>query len=97
MFCCFVYLAELLYVVRGRQLDLSKGKLLYLLDEAVYYTCVRSFCKSWFSSSAFKAAPERLRSYGDRLRLCKVLSGFQVRTVTINRAIAYMSSGEHMQ
>ncbi|XP_075875889.1 interleukin-12 subunit alpha [Nelusetta ayraudi] len=44
-----------------------------------------------------ETAPAHLRSYGDRLRLCKVLSGFRVRTITINRAIAYMSSGEHMQ
>ncbi|XP_068197079.1 interleukin-12 subunit alpha [Antennarius striatus] len=35
------------------------------------------------------------RTYNDRLRLCKVLKGFQVRTITINRVLAYMNSGEH--
>lgn len=44
-----------------------------------------------------KVATDRPRSYNERLRLCKVLRGFQLRTVTINRAIAYMSSGEHIQ
>lgn len=44
-----------------------------------------------------KAAADRPRSYDERLRLCKVLRGFQIRTVTINRAIAYISSGEHTQ
>lgn len=96
---CFVFLivAELLYLVWGRQLDYGKGKLLHLLDKAVHYTCVSSSCESLFSCSTLKAAPEHLRSYGDRLRLCKVLSGFRVRTITISRAIAYMSSGESMQ
>ncbi|KAM9718478.1 uncharacterized protein ACNS7B_019649 [Menidia menidia] len=31
-------------------------------------------------------------TYVERLNLCKVLRGFQVRTVTINRAISYMKS-----
>uniref|UniRef100_A0AAQ5YZW5 Zmp:0000001127 n=1 Tax=Amphiprion ocellaris TaxID=80972 RepID=A0AAQ5YZW5_AMPOC len=34
-------------------------------------------------------------TYDQRLNLCKVLKGFQVRTVTINRVIGYMNSGEH--
>lgn len=98
---CFSYallffLTELLYMVWGRQLDIREGKLLNLF-EVVHYTCVCFSCKSLLSCSTLKAAPEHLRSYGDRLRLCKVLSGFRVRTITINRAIAYMSSGEHMQ
>uniref|UniRef100_A0AAQ6APT8 Interleukin-12 subunit alpha n=1 Tax=Amphiprion ocellaris TaxID=80972 RepID=A0AAQ6APT8_AMPOC len=45
----------------------------------------------WF----FKAAAGRASTYDQRLNLCKVLKGFQVRTVTINRVIGYMNSGEH--
>ncbi|XP_036940289.1 uncharacterized protein LOC119011350 [Acanthopagrus latus] len=41
------------------------------------------------------AAAGRPSSFEERLTLCKVLKGFQVRTITINRAIAYMHSGEH--
>lgn len=92
----FCFLTELLYVVRGRGLAFREGKLLNWF-EVVYYTCACFFCKSLSSCSPLQAAPEPLRSYGDRLRFCKVLSGFRVRTITINRAIAYMSSGEHMQ
>ncbi|KAM4552901.1 interleukin-12 subunit alpha [Odontesthes bonariensis] len=35
---------------------------------------------------------ERASTYNERLNLCKVLRGFQVRTITINRAINYMNS-----
>ncbi|XP_054452701.1 interleukin-12 subunit alpha-like [Anoplopoma fimbria] len=42
-----------------------------------------------------EAAAERPSTYDERLTLCKVLKGFQIRTITINRAIAYMNSGEH--
>lgn len=95
--CCFCFfVTELLHVVRGRQLDFPEGKVLNFF-EVVHCTCVCFFCKSLLSCSTLKAAPQHLRSYGDRLRLCKMLSGFRVRTITINRAIAYMSSGEHMQ
>uniref|UniRef100_A0A3Q1BJS4 Interleukin-12 subunit alpha n=1 Tax=Amphiprion ocellaris TaxID=80972 RepID=A0A3Q1BJS4_AMPOC len=41
------------------------------------------------------AAAGRASTYDQRLNLCKVLKGFQVRTVTINRVIGYMNSGEH--
>uniref|UniRef100_A0A3P9I027 Interleukin-12 subunit alpha n=1 Tax=Oryzias latipes TaxID=8090 RepID=A0A3P9I027_ORYLA len=34
-------------------------------------------------------------TYSERLNLCKTLRGFQVRTITVSRAISYMSSGEH--
>ncbi|XP_070701815.1 interleukin-12 subunit alpha [Pempheris klunzingeri] len=40
-------------------------------------------------------AADHTSSYDDRLSLCKVLKGFQVRTITINRFVAYMNSGEH--
>uniref|UniRef100_A0A3P9HZL9 Interleukin 12A n=1 Tax=Oryzias latipes TaxID=8090 RepID=A0A3P9HZL9_ORYLA len=33
--------------------------------------------------------------WDERLNLCKTLRGFQVRTITVSRAISYMSSGEH--
>ncbi|XP_039671658.1 interleukin-12 subunit alpha-like [Perca fluviatilis] len=42
-----------------------------------------------------EAAADRLSTYDERLRLCKVLKGFQVRSITINRGIAYMNSGGH--
>ncbi|XP_024118205.1 interleukin-12 subunit alpha [Oryzias melastigma] len=37
----------------------------------------------------------RASTYNERLSLCKTLRGFQVRAITISRAISYMSSGEH--
>uniref|UniRef100_A0A8D0DFK4 Interleukin-12 subunit alpha-like n=1 Tax=Sander lucioperca TaxID=283035 RepID=A0A8D0DFK4_SANLU len=36
----------------------------------------------------------RLSTYDERLKLCKVLKGFQLRSITINRGIGYMKSGE---
>ncbi|XP_028448865.1 interleukin-12 subunit alpha [Perca flavescens] len=39
-----------------------------------------------------EAAADRLSTYDERLRLCKVLKGFQLRSITINRGIAYMNS-----
>ncbi|XP_068427583.1 interleukin-12 subunit alpha [Clinocottus analis] len=42
-----------------------------------------------------EAAAERPSSYDERLSLCKVLKGFQVRSITMSRAIAYMSAGDH--
>uniref|UniRef100_A0A3Q0S2G1 Zmp:0000001127 n=1 Tax=Amphilophus citrinellus TaxID=61819 RepID=A0A3Q0S2G1_AMPCI len=42
-----------------------------------------------------EAAAELESSFDQRLRLCKVLKGFQVRAITISRVIAYMSSGIH--
>nr|XP_040027875.1 interleukin-12 subunit alpha [Gasterosteus aculeatus aculeatus] len=41
------------------------------------------------------AASRDENSFDRRLRLCKVLRGFQVRCITMNRAIGYMNSGEH--
>ncbi|KAL7386559.1 hypothetical protein ABVT39_010184 [Epinephelus coioides] len=40
-------------------------------------------------------AADRPSTYDERLSLCKVLKGFHVRSITINRAIAYLNSGEH--
>uniref|UniRef100_A0AAT9JIS0 Interleukin-12 subunit alpha n=1 Tax=Amphiprion clarkii TaxID=80970 RepID=A0AAT9JIS0_AMPCL len=42
-----------------------------------------------------EAAAGRPSTYDERLNLCKVLKGFQVRTITINRVIGYMNSDEH--
>ncbi|KAM8850608.1 interleukin-12 subunit alpha-like [Spinachia spinachia] len=41
------------------------------------------------------AAAKDENAFDRRLRFCKVLTGFQVRCITMNRAIAYMNSGEH--
>ncbi|CAJ1072196.1 interleukin-12 subunit alpha [Xyrichtys novacula] len=40
-------------------------------------------------------APDRQSTFDDRLSLCKVLKGFHVRTITINRVISYINSSEH--
>uniref|UniRef100_A0A3Q2CPB5 Interleukin 12A n=1 Tax=Cyprinodon variegatus TaxID=28743 RepID=A0A3Q2CPB5_CYPVA len=42
-----------------------------------------------------EALVERSSNYNERLSLCKVLKGFQVRTVTINRAISYLNHIKH--
>ncbi|KAI4874416.1 hypothetical protein NFI96_018334 [Prochilodus magdalenae] len=34
-------------------------------------------------------------SFDDRMDLCKQLKGFQIRAITINRALGYISAGEH--
>ncbi|XP_071347947.1 interleukin-12 subunit alpha [Trachinotus anak] len=41
------------------------------------------------------AAADHQSTYDERLSLCKVLKGFQVRTITINRVIGYMNSSEY--
>uniref|UniRef100_UPI0037E81607 interleukin-12 subunit alpha n=1 Tax=Semicossyphus pulcher TaxID=241346 RepID=UPI0037E81607 len=45
--------------------------------------------------SSEEAAAAHESDFDKRLSLCKVLKGFQVRTITINRAISYINSGEH--
>ncbi|XP_038145177.1 uncharacterized protein LOC119786140 [Cyprinodon tularosa] len=47
------------------------------------------------SSTSNQAVVERSSNYNERLSLCKVLKGFQVRTVTINRAISYLNHIKH--
>ncbi|XP_034039187.1 uncharacterized protein LOC117521930 [Thalassophryne amazonica] len=42
-----------------------------------------------------EATADRPSSYDERLNLCKVLRGFQVRTITVNRAVRYINSGQH--
>ncbi|KAM6919969.1 interleukin-12 subunit alpha [Lycodopsis pacificus] len=57
---------------------------------------LREIMKNCFTGPASKeAAPERDSTYEERLSLCKVLKGFRVRSITINRAMSYMNSGEH--
>ncbi|XP_036006050.1 interleukin-12 subunit alpha [Fundulus heteroclitus] len=34
-------------------------------------------------------------SYANRQKMCKMMRGFHVRAITINRAMGYISSGEH--
>ncbi|XP_077398004.1 interleukin-12 subunit alpha isoform X2 [Festucalex cinctus] len=34
-------------------------------------------------------------SFKNRLNMCKMLRGFHMRAITINRAMGYMSSGDH--
>ncbi|XP_039640412.1 interleukin-12 subunit alpha [Perca fluviatilis] len=34
-------------------------------------------------------------TFSNRQKMCKKMRGFHVRTITINRAICYISSGEH--
>ncbi|XP_042343366.1 interleukin-12 subunit alpha [Plectropomus leopardus] len=36
-------------------------------------------------------------TYDNRQKMCKMMRGFQVRTITINRAMGYISSGDHMK
>ncbi|XP_072296583.1 interleukin-12 subunit alpha-like [Eucyclogobius newberryi] len=53
-------------------------------------------CFSWTSPEDFNKSPSESPSrYDERLSLCKKLKGFQIRTITINRALGYMRSGEH--
>uniref|UniRef100_A0A3B5LZT1 Interleukin-12 subunit alpha n=1 Tax=Xiphophorus couchianus TaxID=32473 RepID=A0A3B5LZT1_9TELE len=42
-------------------------------------------------------APDRWgnASYVNRQKMCKMMRGFHVRAVTINRAVGYISSGDH--
>ncbi|XP_034059831.1 interleukin-12 subunit alpha-like [Gymnodraco acuticeps] len=39
-------------------------------------------------------ASENSSSFDKKLNLCKVLKGFRLRSITINRALSYMNSGE---
>ncbi|XP_057695603.1 interleukin-12 subunit alpha [Corythoichthys intestinalis] len=36
-------------------------------------------------------------SFKDRHAMCAIMRGFQIRAVTINRAIGYISSGDHLK
>ncbi|XP_053176210.1 interleukin-12 subunit alpha-like [Scomber japonicus] len=36
-------------------------------------------------------------SFDNRQEMCKMMRGFHIRTITINRAMGYISSGDHMK
>ncbi|XP_060928474.1 uncharacterized protein LOC133002900 [Limanda limanda] len=36
-------------------------------------------------------------SYDNRQEMCKMMKGFYVRTITINRAVSYITSGDHKE
>ncbi|GAA6228275.1 uncharacterized protein LOC108883223 [Lates japonicus] len=70
-----------------------------LLGQTVLFS-LRQFMEKCFPQSLPKdLAPEHTAAdrstYDERLTLCKVLKGFQVRAITISRVIGYMNSGEH--
>ncbi|XP_056139658.1 interleukin-12 subunit alpha [Lampris incognitus] len=37
------------------------------------------------------------QSYDNRQKMCKLMRGFHIRAITINRAMSYISSGDHRQ
>ncbi|XP_014830792.1 PREDICTED: interleukin-12 subunit alpha-like, partial [Poecilia mexicana] len=47
--------------------------------------------------NSFEDAPGRWESdsFKNRQKMCKMMRGFHVRTITINRAVGYISSGDH--
>ncbi|MED6253743.1 hypothetical protein ATANTOWER_032507 [Ataeniobius toweri] len=71
-----------------------------LLGSSVLYS-LRELMKNCFTSSlpthliSNEALVKVSNHFDERLSLCKVMKGFQVRTITINRAIGYMDLGEH--
>uniref|UniRef100_A0A668VBS9 Zmp:0000001127 n=1 Tax=Oreochromis aureus TaxID=47969 RepID=A0A668VBS9_OREAU len=65
------------------------GTLLFSLRELM------EVCDCTQLLSIFTAAANLGTSFDQRLHLCKVLKGFQVRAITINRVIAYMTSDEY--
>lgn len=34
-------------------------------------------------------------TFSNRQEMCEMMRGFYIRTITINRAVSYISSGEH--
>ncbi|KAK7945660.1 hypothetical protein WMY93_001388 [Mugilogobius chulae] len=53
-------------------------------------------CFAWtIPEDLNESSSETPSRYDDRLSLCKKMKGFQIRTITINRALGYMKSGEH--
>ncbi|CAB1454581.1 unnamed protein product [Pleuronectes platessa] len=69
-----------------------------LLGLTVQLRTLMENCFPWSLSTdlASKQAPtDSPSTYDERLRLCKELKGFHVRTITINRVLGYMNSGEH--
>ncbi|KAG7457036.1 hypothetical protein MATL_G00242230 [Megalops atlanticus] len=46
-------------------------------------------------ASAIMASPGPGNTFDERLKLCRVLKGFQVRAITINRVMGYIASGDY--
>ncbi|XP_059200474.1 interleukin-12 subunit alpha-like [Centropristis striata] len=71
----------------------------YLAPTVLFH--LREFMENCFTwslptdSTLKEGAADRPSTYDERLSLCKVLKGFQLRSITINRVISYMNSGEH--
>ncbi|XP_054889647.1 uncharacterized protein zmp:0000001127 [Poeciliopsis prolifica] len=57
--------------------------------------CFKSDLQSALISKEAPVAHSNTNGFSQRQRLCKILKGFYVRTITINRAISYMNLGEH--
>ncbi|XP_067331439.1 interleukin-12 subunit alpha-like [Channa argus] len=55
------------------------------------------FSWTWPTDVATEPASAHPSSYNERLSLCKVLKGFHLRTITINRVMGYMNSGDHTE
>ncbi|XP_008332193.1 interleukin-12 subunit alpha [Cynoglossus semilaevis] len=56
-------------------------------------------CFTWSTAdfALTQAVEDHSTTFDQRLRLCKVLRGFQIRTITINRAIGYMHAEENQK
>ncbi|KAG7525277.1 interleukin-12 subunit alpha-like [Solea senegalensis] len=71
-----------------------------LLKTTVLFS-LREFMENCFTRSAFtdltlkQDVEDHPSTYDERLSLCKVLKGFQIRTITINRVVGYVHSGDH--
>ncbi|KAG7229306.1 hypothetical protein INR49_012964 [Caranx melampygus] len=80
------------YKFLAAQPDPAKGleQTLFSVKE-VMESC---FPRSQYTDLASQQAAKPSNTYEERLRLCKVLKGFQVRTITINRALGYIKSVE---
>ncbi|XP_032421823.1 uncharacterized protein LOC116721905 [Xiphophorus hellerii] len=57
--------------------------------------CFRSSNPTAWNSAEAPVGHSSTNGFNQRQRLCKIMKGFHVRTITINRAIGYMSLGEH--
>ncbi|XP_051965500.1 interleukin-12 subunit alpha [Xyrauchen texanus] len=58
--------------------------------------CLRQKCTHLSTEPALQEwVVWRGSSFDDRLSLCKTLKGFHVRTITINRALRYITSGDY--
>uniref|UniRef100_A0A7N8XR01 Interleukin-12 subunit alpha n=1 Tax=Mastacembelus armatus TaxID=205130 RepID=A0A7N8XR01_9TELE len=81
------------FVVAQSDPDCPLGPaVLFSLRELMENCFAWSLLSDWTSE---QVAADGQCTYDERLSLCKILKGFQVRTITINRVIGYLNSGEH--